>query len=277
MIRALLILFCSLWMSSGYRWSADAKHYDKVIFSDHPIAYWGNATGKDLTGHHHDGVLRAGTAKTSMPDGSEAMDFNGEDQYMEVASDRELSVPATKVLTIEAWLRPDVLDFDKTEGSGYVYWLGKGATGQHEYAARMYGQHPTGHDADRPNRISGYVFNESGGLGAGSYYQAPPNDPIQPGEWIHYVLIINTTEAAGSGKYPTGYTRLCVTRKGRPTKTDQDALAAYHIVPAAGNAPFRVGTRDFGSFFKGAIGKIAIYNYELSARQIEAHSREIWQ
>jgi hypothetical protein len=57
------------------------------------------------------------------------------------------------------------------------------------------------------------------------------------------VLIINTTEAAFSTKFPTGYTKLYVTRKGRPVKTDQDALAGYHIVPTAGNTPFRVGTR----------------------------------
>jgi hypothetical protein len=277
MLRISVILLSCLWMSSDYRGTPNIIDYDKVILSDHPVAYWADATGKDLTGHNHPGVLKAGTARTSMPDGSQAMDINGQDQYMEVASDAELSVPATKVLTIEAWMRPDVLDFDKVEGSGYVYWLGKGAPGQHEYAGRMYGQHPAGHDADRANRISGYVFNASGGLGAGSYYQAPAGDPIRVGEWIHYVLIINTTEAASSGKFPTGYTKLYVIRKGRPAKTDQDALAGYHIVPAAGNAPFRVGTRDFGSFFKGAIGKIAIYNYELSARQIEAHSREMWR
>jgi len=68
-----------------------------------------------------------------------------------------------------------------------------------------------------------------------------------------------------------------VMRRGQPTKKDQDPLAAYHIVPTAGGAPFRVGTRDFGSFFKGAVGKIAIYNYELSAGQVEAHARAMWK
>jgi hypothetical protein len=45
-------------------------------------------------------------------------------------------------------------------------------------------------------------------LGAGSYYQASPDAPVLAGEWMHYVLIINTTDAAASGKYPTGYTKL---------------------------------------------------------------------
>jgi hypothetical protein len=88
------------------------------------------------------------------------------------------------------------------------------------------------------NGVDQYMEVSSGGLGAGSYFQALANDPVVVGEWIHYVLIINTTDAAGS-------------------------------------APFRMGTRDLGSFFKGAIGKIAIYNYELGAGQVESHARRM--
>jgi hypothetical protein len=269
MIQMLMIVLWAL--------LARPEGYDGLVLRDHPVAYYGDASGKDFCGGHREGVIKAGTSRTSMPVGSSAMDFNGQDQYMEIASDPVFSVPTSGVLTIEAWLRPDVLDFPKTEGSGYVYWLGKGAAGQQEYACRMYGQHPSGHDRDRINRISGYVFNASGGLGAGSYYQATPADPVQAGEWIHYVLIINTTPAASSGKFPTGYTRLYVTRKGQRMATDQDALAGYHIVPAAGGAPLRIGTREFGSFFKGAVGKVAVYNYELSARQVEVHEQSMWK
>jgi hypothetical protein len=37
----------------------------------------------------------------------------------------------------------------------------------------------------RANRISGYVFNQGGGLGAGSYFE----DRVRPGEWIHLVSL----------------------------------------------------------------------------------------
>lgn len=47
----------------------------------------------------------------------------------------------TRCNPYEAWMRPDVLDFDSLEGSGYVYWMGKGAPGNHEYVARMYGRY----------------------------------------------------------------------------------------------------------------------------------------
>ena len=43
----------------------------------------------------------------------------------------------------------------------------------------------------------------------------------------------------------------------------------YHIVPQNGTSPIRVGTRDFASFFKGAIDNIYIYNRALSATEIQ--------
>jgi len=213
-----------------------------------------------------------------MPNGDASLVFNGISQYAEVASAPGFSVPATGVLTVEAWLRPDVLDFEKTEGTGYVHWLGKRENGQCEYVARMYGQHPTGEDADRLNRISGYAFNLPGGKGAGSYYQAAANWPVQTGEWVHYMLIINTIDV--SADYPTGYTKLYIHRKNNSgavvTFLDKDALIGYSIVPQAGSAPFRIATADTGSFFHGSIGKVALYNYELTANQSLQHAQMIF-
>jgi len=126
--------------------------------------------------------------------------------------------------------------------------------------------------------ISGYVFNPAGGQGAGSYYQPVTSSPLQAGEWIHYLLIINTK--ATSTQYPTGYTKLYVHRKNNDgaisTFTDQDALIDYAIVPVAGNTPLRIGTKNFSSWFRGAIGKVAVYNYELSAAQSLAHAKKMF-
>lgn len=54
---------------------------------------------------------------------------------------------------------------------------------------------------------------------------------------------------------------------------DQDALTDYGVVPRAGTAPFRIGTEDLSSFFHGSVGKVALYNYELSAAQSLQHAR----
>jgi hypothetical protein len=101
----------------------------------------------------------------------------------------------------------------------------------------------------------------SGGLGTGSYFQ----DSIIAGQWIHYMLVINTVDTDES--HPTGYTKIykngCV--------RDQDALTSFATVPADGTAPFRIATRDFKSFFLGAIAKVAIYDYELSPIKVRSH------
>lgn len=240
--------------------------YDLVVLADTPVAYWtlGQSNGLvDYTGHGHAASAVGGSLVGTMPTSGETSTvLNGSTQYIEIADAADLSVPASGILTIEAWVRPDVLEFPHSEGTGYVHWLGKGELGQHEYAARLYN---LTNSEQRPNRLSGYAFNLSGGLGAGSYEQ----DAVTVGEWIHYTLIINTV--ATSGSYPTGYTKLY--KNG--VQRDQDSLSGYSIVPGNGSAPLRLGTRDFASYFQGAIAKVAVYDYELSATQLLTHYQEM--
>ncbi|EDK72721.1 hypothetical protein TM7_0129 [candidate division TM7 genomosp. GTL1] len=238
--------------------------YDAAVLAAGPVAYWtlsgGSAGVADRTGNGHNGSYQSGPAVTAFPNGTLATVFDGSAQYIEVADAADLSVVTTGILTLEAWLRPDVLEFSSDEDTGYVHWMGKGESGQYEYAARMYSYTNT-EVPPRPNRISGYAFNLSGGFGAGSYFQ----DTVTPGEWIHYVLVINTVDT--DSQYTTGYTKIYKNGEQR----DKDALSGYSIVPAHGTAPFRVGTRDLHSFFQGAIGKVAIYDYELPAVTVRNH------
>jgi len=253
---------------------ASLSTYDRrLITEDNPVVYlplWGNSSGLlDQSGNNHHGLAVGSYSTTSFLNGDSATVFNGNSQYVEVASHAALSVPTTGVLTIEAWMRPDTLSFSHYLSTGYIHWMGKannisGVTGQNEYVARMYNLATTDSPA-RPNRISGYCFNLSGGLGAGSYFQ----DGIAAGEWIHYVLVINTLNT--SSGYPTGYTK--VYKNG--VLRDQDALRGYNIVPTAGSNPFRIATAEAASFFQGSICKVAIYNYELSAQRIYNHYRSV--
>jgi len=251
--------------------------YDYLILSGSPVAFW-NTAGADLTGKNHPGTIFNNPTTTTMPNGDGALVFNGTSQYVEVASKPDLSVPATGILTIDAWVRADVLTFEKMTGTGYVHWLGKRENGQCEYVARMYGQNPVGGDAGRVNRISGYAFNLAGDKGTGSYYQAASNWPVQTGEWIHYTLIINTVDTDPT--YQTGYTKLYVHRKNSNgtivTFEDKDALTDYSVIPEAGTAPFRIATEDLSSYFHGSIGKVAIYNYAMSAAQSLQHAEKIF-
>jgi hypothetical protein len=197
-----------------------------------------------------------------MPNGDRAPRYDGNDQYLSIPDSADWSVSKTGVLTVEAWLRPDTLQFSNDEGRGheYVHWLGKGDAGDQEYAARMYSLR---NREGRPNRISGYAFNPDGGQGSGSHFE----ERVRVGRWIHYALVINTKSR--SPRYPTGYVK--VYENGR--LRDTDALIGERIVPRNGDAPLRIGTRDFRSFFKGAIGKVAIYNREVPASRLLLHYR----
>ena len=74
------------------------------------------------------------------------LEFNGRDSYVEIPSIADYSASTTGELTIAAWIRPDTLNFPSVErNSAYIHWLGKGersgATGDQEWALRMYNHH----------------------------------------------------------------------------------------------------------------------------------------
>ena len=111
----------------------------------------------------------------------------------------------------------------------------------------------------RPNRLSVYAFNLPGGEGSGSYVQ----DPMTVGQWIMLVEVINT---ARSTQYPTGYVKIYKNGVWRETV----GLNQFNVVQQHGSAPFRVGAAELDSYFPGAIGKVAVFDYELSASQVAA-------
>lgn len=155
---------------------------------------------------------------------------------------------------LSAWIRPSPFTFSSTEGKGvdltkaYVHWLGKGEAGQQEWVFRMYSLDNTD---GRANRISFYVFNPDGHLGVGSYYQ-DPNNPIQVGVWIHVV-----------GSADSQKTYLFI--NGAPIDSD---VYQGTIQPQRCNAPVRVGTRDFNSFFEGEIREVRAWNRTLTDSEI---------
>jgi hypothetical protein len=224
-----------------------ASAYDKLVWSHSPALLLSN--GKDLSGRNHTVTRHTGSATTAL-NGEAVTAYNGSTDYTEVADNDDLSIMHTGVFTMEAWFRPDVVNFTNDEAEGYVHWLGKGVTDQHEYVARIYNQSAL----DRPNRVSGYAFRLGGGLGAGSYFQ----DPMSAGEWIHWAVVVDTVNKDSKGWGTIRIYKNAVLR-------DTDTLGGtYKITPGNGTAPFRVGTRDFGSYFEGAIGKVAVYNYDAS-------------
>lgn len=246
--------------------------YDDQVRADAPAAYFtldGRAT-TDLTGHGHRLTYHGAPTTSFTPDGQRVAVFNGSTQYAEIADAADLSVSHTGSLTVEAWVRPDTLEFRGAETSGdgpLVHYLGKGVTrdASQEYSLRIYSR-----SASRPNRFSAYHFNPRGGLGSGSYFQGgltstdggtPPL--LKAGDWVHVAAVYDTA------KLVSGYGTVRLYRNG--VLMDHDSMRDYAIVPRDGSAPLRVGTRDLLSFFTGAIGRVAVYGHVVPQPRLAAH------
>lgn len=244
--------------------------YSGVVLAKGPAGYWrlGEAAGPtalDASGGGNVGTylgspsLGQPGAIAGDPDAAAGFNGPGSADFVEVPDpdDEAFSLPASGTgLTVEAWMRPDVLLFPGETDDPYVHWLGKGEAGRQEWGMRFYSQ-----DATRPNRVSAYVWNAGGGLGAGAYFE----DDLAAGDWIHVVAVYDPGDAssalAGVHIYKNG-----VRRKGPP---DGGTLySTYDIVPAAGGAPVRFGTRDGVSFLIGGLDEVAIYPRALTAGEI---------
>jgi len=192
------------------------------------------------------------------PSTTNYLQFSGDAEYVEIPSARDLSFGGAG-FTVSAWLKPDTLEFPRTEGSGYVYWMGKGEKDRYEWAGRMY-SYTNREKPPRPNRISFYVFNLDGGLGEGSYSQ----QPVRPGEWIQITATANRGDTA-------------IYRNGQYVRCDEYDGPAGHgcqahgerIHPAPGDAPLRLGTRDLKSFFQGGLAQVRLWNRALARAEIQ--------
>jgi len=251
--------------------------YDAAVMGDSPVMYLGMGSAStgvesDKTGNGHNGSYKGGTPTTvSLPNGDKAADFNGSSQYLTVPSSAALSIPTTHQLTWEAWIRPDTFSFSNASGDGYIDWMGKcqDYSPTCEWEARIYGDvTPEG----RPDRLSAYVFNPSAGLGSAADWQ--PAAKLTAGKWIHVVAEYQTqtTPSLCSSSYP-GTINIWVNgvKQNFEAHADTGCMSQYNIKPTAGSSPLNIGTMAMDTWFKGAVGKVAVYNHLLTQTQINAH------
>jgi hypothetical protein len=164
--------------------AAGQSAYARGVLVDAPVAYWrlGERRGpsaRDASGHGHHaryvGPVEFGQAGAIAADPDRAVRVDGPrtKAYVTGPDGEAFSVAASgRGMTVEVWIRPDVLDFrgEKADPKdAYIHWLGKGETGRYEWGFRFYSSHSA-----RPNRISAYVWNPDGRLGAGAYVADSP-------------------------------------------------------------------------------------------------------
>jgi hypothetical protein len=161
-------------------------------------------------------------------------------------------------------MKPDTMDFPNSDGTGYVHWLGKGEgsgkNGQQEWAFRMYNLNNR-ESPPRPNRISFYLFNLTGGEGVGSYFQ----DPVDTGEWIH---VVGAADTQRTYIYKNGVLRKCDEYRGGGSAGCEGHPLI--ITPKHGTAPLRMGHVNGKSYFLGGLAEVRIWNRALNRREVAA-------
>jgi hypothetical protein len=257
---------------------APSASYDSVVLSDKPVMYLAmnsasSGKEKDLSGNGMNGVYKGGApTSVSLPNGDKASDFNGEDEYLTVASNAKLSIPTARELTWEGWVRPDTADFSKKSSDGYVDWMGKCAnySPNCEWEARIYSADTL---EDRPNRFSAYVFNPTAGLGSAADWQ-PASNVIKTGEWVHVVAEYQTmTTPSGCSTSAPGSINIWVNgvKQDFASHVPTGCMSQFNTKPKAGDSPLNIGTMAMDTWFKGAVGKVAVYDRLLSQTEINEH------
>ncbi|HEX8946629.1 MAG TPA: LamG-like jellyroll fold domain-containing protein [Candidatus Paceibacterota bacterium] len=256
---------------------AQPTSYDALVLADKPALYLAmdspsSGREEDLSGHGNTSTYEGGTpGAAKMPNGDTAADFNGSSEYLTVPSNATLSIPTTGKLTWEGWVRPDTLQFQNGSEDGYVDWMGKCAdyAPDCEWEARLYS---TVTPEDRPNRFSAYVFNSSAGLGSGADWQ-PASSVFSAGDWVYVVAEYDLTQtpAECSSDYP-GTINIWVdgVKQNFADHAPTGCMSQYEVTPEAGASPLTIGTMAMDTWFKGAIGKVAVYDHLLSQSQINA-------
>jgi hypothetical protein len=274
--RQLLLLSGSTglaWLAHAGAWAqpagrrARASSYQEAVLAKNPVGYWRlsdpviktatDASPGGCNGTYHGNPQR--TPGALQGDDNKGVALDGK-SYVEIPNSSAFSQPTSgRGLTVEAWLRPDRLEFEGETADPYIHWLGKGAPKQREWGLRFYSK-----KSKRPNRISAYMWSPAGGLGAGAYFEDEP----KAGEWIHVVACYDPGDAQTWGKPGVHIYKNGVQRTGPPAPGTLYHNSHWQIKPAHGTAPLRLGTQDKKSFLIGGLDEVAIYARVLTAREI---------
>jgi hypothetical protein len=209
---------------------------------------------RDSTVNGHHGCGGAGNA-SGVPTRvagkiGDAQRFDGVNDYIQISDHNDFSVTTTGELTISFWLSPGASNMPTSSG-GYIHFLGKGEPGKHEWAFRIYDLSYR----DRPQSISFYHWNLSGGQGSGSRWD---HAPIPNNDWVYV-----TGRFGRVGSYD-------IYEFGNGVVVDRDNQSDFGVKPANGSAPLRLGTREKTTWLLGRLDEFRVSNVARSDAWIKA-------
>jgi hypothetical protein len=258
--------------------------YAESVLADGPVGYWRlnerthDERVIDESGRNHHGrfIGRPTLGEQGAIHGSPNCSMSFAPQaHIEIPHSPNFSIQTSgKGLSVEVWMRPDLLLFQGEGGKQYIHWLGKGELAQSkhekdrmEWGFRLYSSdHP-----ERPKRISAYAWNPQGGEGAGAYHDGKL---VAEDQWLHLVACFQhyvdpCVRKTGVQLYVNGEFA-----QGPPSSgTHYFNEGSWSVLPRGGDAPLRIATRSAtaNSFLTGGIDEVAIYPKVLTPEQIKRH------
>lgn len=159
--------------------------YQKLVMNGKPVGYWPlRENADDVSGRDNHGE-EYGSPEFIHDDSGGWVRLDGK-SYLEVSSQPVFSQPASEFgLTVEVWMQAHSLHYPTPET--YIHWLGKGESGKHEWAFRLYSD-----DSKRSSRLSAYIWNKEGGEGAGAHLKCG----ISCNRWMHLMACFEPGSAA---------------------------------------------------------------------------------
>jgi hypothetical protein len=200
------------------------------------VSYWTFDEGAgdavyDTSGNDNNGTINGATWGVGKY--GAALQFNGQDNYVEVPSSNSLEIDDN--VTIAAWI--NWIDAGDT-------WICILANGQQNGPWENYGLFV--------NRDGGFLYFTLS-LDGGHVTQQTPNDITVPNEWVH---VCATWDGSAARIYVNGQMELEIVQSGT-------------LVPPG--LPLRIGHRDGSAhYFNGTIDEVRIYNHALAEAEILA-------
>ena len=222
--------------------AASSKYRQKVL-AKYPVGYWRlgerqGPTAHDATGHGHVGTFH-GTpthhqAGVISGDPDTAIKLDGQYSYIEIPDSKDFSQPTSEHgLTVEVWMRPDILTFFSETDDPYVHWLGKGVPRHHEWTFRFYSQI----SKDRSNRISGLPLQSPRRTRRGCLFSGHTHGWGMDACGSLLRLRRRDEARAGVHIYKNGVKQI-----GSPAPGTLYNNPKWQIKPVYGAAPLRLGT-----------------------------------
>jgi hypothetical protein len=242
-------------ISGTYTAATDAAaSYADVIIGDNPVAYWrfedadtsnGQvALNQGSSGSVNDGVYNGGvtTASSFSEKLGKAAVFNGSSTYVDLDFDLRDALNGASAVTIEAWIRNDMLPDDDPINASY-FILGNNLDGS-QTGVRLALE-----PAEPRMNLGGRSSSADGFITGGRNYSGADR-------WRHVVGVMDYADD-----------RIDVYIDGELTSTAVSFSATTYSAGGTDSLRDTIGCRDAGlvfeRFFDGMIDEVAVYTFDL--------------